>query len=247
MLYDNHTHKNIDLLLRRLLAKKTIGRNLKNAIKCVRKEIVFSKNHGSGLKKWFSSAQSVKNSFLRVQVGGGKHVLRGFLNIDIAQPADLVCDVREGMPLPNGSVGLIFAEHFLEHIDYPRSVKGFIKECYRVSKLGGKLVIGVPDAGMMIKAYLRKDRKFYRKILKKWYAKRDVFKDIDTYIDLVNIHFRDQNNSNKYSPHLWAYDEEKLVSLFHEAGFGLVRHWKFDASIANPKRKFGSIYLEAVK
>jgi predicted SAM-dependent methyltransferase len=224
-----------------------IGRNLKNAIKRAGKELVFSKNHILGLKRWFSSAQNAKKDFLRVQVGGGEHVLKGFLNIDIARPADLICDVREGMSLPSGSAELIFAEHFLEHIDYPRSVKRFIKECYRILKPKGKLVIGVPDAGMMIKAYLRKDRKFYRKILKKWYSKRYILEDIDTYIDLVNIHLRDENDSDKYSPHLWAYDEEKLVSLFRAAGFGQVSRWKFDTSIANPKRKFGSIYLEAVK
>ena len=183
----------------------------------------------------------------KIQIGGGDHMIKDYFNIDIVSPADLIHDIRKGIPLPDNSISFIFTEHLLEHLDYPKSVKKLIGECYRVLKQSGKLVVGVPDSEIMILAYVKKDMKFYNKLMKSWYSKRDIKKDINTYIDLLNLHFRDQYKNKKYSQHLWAYDKEKLSSLFMEAGFKRVKKWKFDNKIANPKRKFGSIYCEAIK
>ena len=189
----------------------------------------------------------MKNTQTKVQIGGGKHALEGYLNIDIIPPANLVYDIRKGIPLDDSTVELIFTEHLLEHLEYPRSVKNLIKECHRVLKPRGKLIVGVPDSEKMIRAYVKRDPKFFKKLMKLWYSKRDIVGDINTYIDLLNLHFRDQYKNKKYSQHLWAYDKEKLTSLFKEVGFRKVKKWKFDNKIANPKRKFGSIYCEAIK
>lgn len=189
----------------------------------------------------------MKSSQTKVQIGGGKHIINGYLNIDIIPPADLICDIRRGLPLEVGTIEFIFTEHLLEHLDYPKSVKKLIRECYRVLKPNGKLVVGVPDSEKMITAYVKRDPKFFKKLMRIWYSKRDIVGDINTYIDLLNLHFRDQYKNKKYSQHLWAYDKEKLSSLFIEAGFKKVKKWKFDNKIANPKRKFGSIYCEAIK
>lgn len=59
--------------------------------------------------------------------------------------------------------------------------------------------------------------------------------------------FRDQDDSDKYPPHLWAYDFEKLLSLFTDAGFSKVEQWEFDASMANPEREWASLYVVATK
>lgn len=75
----------------------------------------------------------------------------------------------------------------------------------------------------------------------------NCLKDFNTYIDLLNYHFRDQDDDFKYNPHFWAYDFEKLKSMLLSAGFKKVIRWKFDKKIANPQRKFGSIYLRATK
>lgn len=64
---------------------------------------------------------------------------------------------------------------------------------------------------------------------------------------MLNYHFRDQNNSDKYNPHLWAYDYEKFISLLKEGGFKKIDKWRFNKKIANPKRKFGSLYVIAIK
>lgn len=183
----------------------------------------------------------------KLQIGGGKHYLNGFINIDLGQPADIIYDVRKEIPLPEKSVNFIFTEHFLEHIDYPDSVLRFFSEVHRVLRRGGKLVIGVPDAGLTAKAYAMGDRKFLNKIKKEWYTKRSIINHIESGIDIVDLVIRDQDADAVYNPHFWGYDDTKLKKLFKDSGFKTIKKWNFDKTIANPKRQFGSIYIEGVK
>lgn len=84
-------------------------------------------------------------------------------------------------------------------------------------------------------------------MVERWYSKRDCLGDINTFLDLINYAFRDQDDAPNYTSHLWAYDEEKLIQLFTEAGFRTVEPWDFDATMANPKRQWGSVYVVAKK
>ena len=217
-----------------------MGRALRN----LTKEIGLYENHIKGARD-LSKKKNLDTT--KIQIGGGSHTLRDYLNIDIVPPADIIYDLREGIPLKDESSEFIFTEHFLEHIDYPTSTKKFAKECFRVLKKGGRVVVGVPDGEQVIKAYVKKDKRFFDEMLKRWYSKRDCLEHFNTYIDLVNYHFRDQDDDKKYNPHFWSYDFEKLVSLFKDAGFSEVKKWKFDSSIANSKRWWGSIYIIATK
>lgn len=228
-----------------LLDNRKITHGLKRELRKVSKELQLYQNHMKGMKDWERRKKEIDNK--RVQVGGGKHYLDGFLNIDIVKPADLVCDVREGVPLKDESTEFIFTEHFLEHIDYPVSVKKFVKECFRVLKRGGKLVIGVPDSKLVVKNYMKEDHNFYKRALEIWYAHRDCLSHFNTYIDLLNYYFRDQDDSEKYSPHLWAYDFEKLESLLKWAGFSSVERWRPNKSIVNSGREWWSIYIVGIK
>ena len=151
------------------------------------------------------------------------------------------------MPFDDNCSDFIFLEHFLEHVDYPISAKKIIKECFRVLKKGGKIVIGVPDSEKMIINYFFRNNIFYKKLIKKWYSKRNFLADLNTYIDLLNYHFRDQDDDEKYNAHFWAYDYEKLHSVLKEKGFSEIKKWIFDRKIANQKRKFGSLYVVATK
>ena len=218
---------------------------IKKASRKLLREITLYKNHSCGIENWHNEKKEINTK--KVQIGGGSHILKDFLNIDIIPPADLICDVREGLPLKSGSVEYIFSEHFLEHIDYPISVKFFIKECYRVLKPKGLFVIGVPDSKLIVKHYINRNNRFYKKAIKKWYSNRNCLKHFNTYIDLLNYHFRDQDDDQKYNPHLWAYDKEKIYSLLKKTGFTKIKNWKFNESIANINRKFGSIYIVAEK
>ncbi len=62
------------------------------------------------------------------------------------------CDVRNGLPYENGIVSLIYACHFLEHLEY-REGMDFLKECHRVMQPGGVMRIILPDAERLVREY----------------------------------------------------------------------------------------------
>lgn len=55
------------------------------------------------------------------------------------------CDLRGGIPYDDGSVDLLFASHFLEHLNYVEGIR-FLTECYRVMKEGAVMRLVIPDA-----------------------------------------------------------------------------------------------------
>lgn len=215
---------------------------ISRALSHLKREVEVFENHNKSVKE-----NGTLRSFENVQIGGGAHVLEGFVNIDAFPPADIIWDVREGIPLTDSSAKFIFSEHFLEHIDYPVSVLKVFSEFKRITSAGGKLVIGVPDGGLAAHKYVSQDYGWFAELKERWYAKRDCVEALNTPIDLLNIHFRDEDASAKYTPHLWAYDFNKLESLLIKYGFTDVKLWSFDPSIANQKREWGSVYVEATR
>ncbi len=53
-------------------------------------------------------------------------------------------DLREPIPLPDGSVSRIHTEDFIEHIR-PEEIRKLLTECHRLLKPGGMLRIACPD------------------------------------------------------------------------------------------------------
>ncbi|AZK95500.1 MULTISPECIES: class I SAM-dependent methyltransferase [Streptomyces] len=217
---------------------------LARALRATARELELHRHHLAGRRS--RPDGRVDRRPARVQIGGGGHRIGGFFNIDAAPPADLLWDVREGLPLHDDSVELLFSEHFLEHIDYPRSAKRYAAEAHRVLAPGGRIVTGVPDAAFALGGYYG-PLDPVEETMRRWYGRRDCRPHINTRLDLVNLVFRDQDDDPHYTPHLWAYDHEKLVQLFTEAGFGAVEPWDFDEALANPKRRWGSVYVTATK
>ncbi|HEV3157385.1 MAG TPA: methyltransferase domain-containing protein [Candidatus Baltobacteraceae bacterium] len=218
---------------------------LSRAFRCALKELDLYRNHFISRAQLAETPKNVIHP--HVQIGGGNHRIEGFFNIDIVPPADLVWDIRESIPLSESSVELLFSEHFLEHIDYPRSVKHYIAELYRVLRSDGQVITGVPDAEIVLNAYQKRDCDLFATIRDRWYANRNCLNDFNTYLDLVNYVFRDQDDDEKYTPHLWAYDYEKVSNLFLQVGFKRVEPWEFNSKLGNPKRQWGSLYVIATK
>jgi len=73
-----------------------------------------------------------------LNLGCGYHKLNGFINIDNRAEVgpDLVCDVLAGLPYEDGSVDMVRAYDFLEHIPIGSTV-GVVSEIWRVLKPGG--------------------------------------------------------------------------------------------------------------
>lgn len=227
-----------------VLADSATTHGLARTLRTAAKEIERYRYHHASRSAWPNGRIEDKPG--RVQIGGGGHRIDGFFNIDLVPPADLLWDVREGIPLQDDSTAEIFSEHFLEHIDYPRSVKGYVREARRVLMPGGRIVTGVPDAAFALIQYPG-PLDACDETIERWYSERGCRDDINTRLDLVNLVFRDQDDDPTYTPHLWAYDHDKLVQLFTESGFATVEPWTFDPSMANPKRRWGSVYVVATK
>jgi len=161
----------LELMAHELLGGRGATHGLNRALRLLLKETKLYKNHIQGKNR--VKNQEKISRLKKIQIGGGKHVLQGFLNIDAAPPADIIFDVREGLPVKSDYADLIFSEHFLEHIDYPVSAKKFIKECHRVLRKGGKLILGVPDSELVILNYIKKNKRFWKLMLDKWYLKKN--------------------------------------------------------------------------
>ncbi len=229
----------------RALASEHATHGLRRALRAVAREIAVWEGHACSAVELGNQAGRLEAR--QIQIGGGAHTLAGFVNVDLVPPADVLWDVREGLPFRNVTSSVIFAEHFLEHIDYPVSAKRFVAECFRVLAAGGHLIVGVPDAALVIDGYVNDDQALRDRMMRDWYGNRDNQAHVNTYVDLVNYVFRDQDDSDRYTPHLWAYDYPKLESLMTSAGFRSVEPWQFDPRIANPERQWGSVYAVATK
>jgi len=82
-----------------------------------------------------------ERGLLKVDIGGGLYPRPGYLTID-QEGADITCDLNEGIPLPDNSVGVLNASHVLEHLRDP--IKS-MREIHRVLAHGGWAMIEVPS------------------------------------------------------------------------------------------------------
>lgn len=81
------------------------------------------------------------NGLMKIDLGGALHPREGYTTIDIYD-ADIVCDLNNGIPLEDNSVGVINASHVLEHLREP--IKA-MREIHRVLAHGGWAFIEVPS------------------------------------------------------------------------------------------------------
>jgi glycosyltransferase involved in cell wall biosynthesis len=82
-----------------------------------------------------------KNNLLKVDLGGGLYPREGYMTID-QHDADIICDLNDGIPLPDNSVGVLNASHVIEHLRDPIKT---MREIHRVLAHGGWALIEVPS------------------------------------------------------------------------------------------------------
>lgn len=182
--------------------------------------------------KW----RSLKNKeIIWLEFGSGhKKGTGGWTTVDLVG-ADISCDLRKGIPLPDESVDRIYSSHMFEHIPYQELVF-FINECFRVLKKGGELSVCVPNAGLYIQAYIAGS--WFRPIET---CHKPAVVDTGSFLDQVNyIAYMGQE-------HRYMFDEENLINTLKMAAFRDVALREFDASIDLETRHFESIYAVAVK
>ena len=65
---------------------------------------------------------------------------------------DTICDLTEGIPLPNASIEGIYSKDFFEHLTFTEGLQ-LLKECWRVLLLNGFIEFIIPDIEDAIKRH----------------------------------------------------------------------------------------------
>ncbi len=78
---------------------------------------------------------------LKVDIGGGLFPRAGYTTID-QEDADIICNLDDGIPLKDNSVGVLNASHVIEHLKDPIKT---MREIHRVLAHGGWAFIEVPS------------------------------------------------------------------------------------------------------
>lgn len=87
------------------------------------------------------SNTSIELSEPVLEVGGGAvPSFRPNMDVRPLPTVDIVANLEEPFPIPDGSYGSVFGHYVIEHLSW-RTVRPFISECHRVLLPGGKCVM----------------------------------------------------------------------------------------------------------
>lgn len=183
-------------------------------------------------------------SSLHLHLGCGARIVPGWINIDaFERPGlDLRWDLRDPLPCPDGAAALIYSEHFLEHLERD-DAEAFLRETLRLLAPGGVLRLGVPDAGLYLRAYAEGRRDFFDRLRHLGGA----VVPLETPVEVINQVFRMGGH------HRYAWDLETLDGALRRAGFADVRPFppgrasRPDLCLDDPEHAFETLYVEAVK
>lgn len=150
---------------------------------------------------------------LRINMGCGRRVLDGYFNIDIAHDEkaprvpDLLCDITQGIPLPDSCAIELLAVHVVEHF-FVWDVDKVLTEWARLLAKGGKLIIEMPD---LIKCC--------ENIIK---HKTHGGKHPDQ-LGRFGL-YGDPRLENPYMLHKWLYTPQEVIQMLKTHGFTKVSH-----------------------
>lgn len=173
----------------------------------------------------------------RLHWGCGKITPVDWINADIAMApgANVLCDIRQGLPLASDSIDYISSQHALQDLKIYDQVKA-MRELYRVLKNGGVLRLCLPDLDVSIEAYQSGNRNHF------------YIWDWDTIAGNFITHVLWYNETNT----LFTY--EFAEELLHKAAFKEVRRVAFHETsspyreiVELDSRPHESFYCEAVK
>ncbi len=218
----------------RTFVRRHTTRGVRAALRNLIVELRLQERHRRGRRRARRLAHARE---LRIQLGSGRSPRPGWINVDLFAPdADLPIDLREELPFATGSAAVVYAEHVLEHFEYPGEVQRLLREIHRVLKPSGVFSLVVPDAGRALRAYAEADEAFFRGRRRRSYLATER----PTRMHHVNYLFR-QDGQHKY-----AYDEETLAQVLEAAGFVDVRRREFDPALDSERRhSVYSLYMQA--
>jgi len=150
---------------------------------------------------------------MKLHLGCGKNIKEGYINIDGFVKGENVVNMDIlNMTYPDNSVDEILSEHLFEHIPFKDEERLFT-ECFRLLKVGGKLIVETPDMEWLCKKFLEgKDEfpSFY-----KVGAIDDYFghgRAVDQRWGMITTHFfGNQNGGGQF--HYNAFTKGKFIAI----------------------------------
>ncbi len=143
---------------------------------------------------------------VKIQLACGQRPFPDWINIDIVpfKPgAEILLDLRRPLPLPAGSVDLIYSEDFLEHLDL-NDGRRWLADCYRILRPGGILRLLTPNLNLLAQAYLQRDARFLS-----WYQEKY---GTQSHAEILNHGMRSWG-------HRFIYDDDMLIHELETLGF----------------------------
>lgn len=157
----------------------------------------------------------------KLDVCGGRNPYKPgeYLNVDIVDfpQVDLVFDIRERFPIPDGVIAEVFSAATLEHFRRHHN-EHILREFFRVLQPGGTLRVSTPDIEAIAKALL---------------AGEDLA--------VVNQHFFGRFKSEQtddYDVHKWMYPVKEMVRVLTETGFTDVAQVPNDTGLHDAKYNY---------
>lgn len=178
-----------------------------------------------------------------LNLGCGFDIRAGWVNVDQAYPADqhradgtvlLRHDLRTPLPFEPDAFDIVYTSHFLEHLDTLDAVE-LLKRTLSVMKPGALTRHCIPDARLIISAYVEK-REDYMRTIDRLTQEHLPPPQMRTPIDYITG-----------AAHGWGhkclYDPAKGIAVLKAAGFVDVREDAFDPSVDIENRREVSFYV----
>ena len=202
----------------------------------------------------------------KLNVGCGKTVVEGWLNLDLFETSSIPygqieqffrgededespiylwhLDITRETPIPDGHITSIYASHFIEHLDFEEGTR-FLERCYRFMKPGAVIRLSFPDLRLWAQKYIENDSKFFAEYLRHHPAPYPV--ETTGEIFMSQLHG---------SGHKWGYDFESMRDVLKRCGFtDITSKRAFESELPDierlepkhPGRLLESAYVEAKK
>jgi len=149
-------------------------------------------------------------------------------------------DIREGLPFPDGSIGFINCSQTFEHLNMADGMK-LLDECYRVLEHAGKVRVSVPDADLIIQAYLAKEMARFAGDQPK------IYSEVESQMLKFGMLLFGAMHEHGDTGHKMAYSYDALNELFTKAGFSSVERVEFDPVLDAINAKSHQVAVTALK
>ncbi len=135
--------------------------------------------------------------------------------------------------LKNNSCDLVFISHTLEHIPHIQ-IQKVLSEINRIMKFGATIRLLVPNLEAVAKAYVKKDKNFFKKAIDEDHSIRTDLGFGGMMMNFIVSPGQDtvllNRNLNKFIAgyaHLYSYDFDMMKKLLHMTGFGEIKRKNF--------------------